>query len=172
MGFPADFLQTEIASLDRTYAPFAAFAALTPKQLPVDPAVPQIPEDGQSSSETLPALQPQQQQQENRFLCAVRHPRGSLLLDISLETQGLKLLHLVCFPEKTPQAAVKEAKQQQQGILQQEDQQQLESWGVPTSRPYDLFESFEGLLQAVCPKEFQRIHQELLLQGLKQKTTG
>ncbi|KAL8434047.1 hypothetical protein Efla_001519 [Eimeria flavescens] len=78
----------------------------------------------------------------------------------------LQLLQLDCLPGATPLDALSKAHhgQQREHQQQQQQQQQLESWGVHTLHPpAAFFETFEGLLQAVCPTEFQRMQQELLL---------
>ena len=88
----------------------------------------------------------------------------------------LQLLGVACLGGQTPREALKAATQQQQQQQQQQLQQQqsleeqLEVWGVYTPQsPSAVFETFEGLLQAVCPTEFQRIQQQLLLQQLQQQ---
>ncbi|KAL8437376.1 hypothetical protein ACSSS7_000971 [Eimeria intestinalis] len=169
---PSDLLQQELESLRQTYSPFAEFAAFEP-----DPGAPAAAEGAPHKAASLQQQQQQQQQEQHwqlqqRFLCALRHPQGALLLRLSLEQEGLRLLRLDGLPCATPHEALTSAQQRQQQQQQQQQQEQpqrqqqqqlLESWGVHTPQPPATFETFEGLLQAVCPSDFQRMQQELLL---------
>ncbi|OEH80433.1 uncharacterized protein LOC34624549 [Cyclospora cayetanensis] len=186
MVCPPDLLQQELDCLRRTYTPFAEFAALPTtlagsfSSTSLAPAAPAAAAASSSVAVPLPrrrkaAASPRleqdcRQERLQQFLCAVRHPLGSLVLTIGLELDGLRLLHVACLPHQTPQAALKAQDQRQQHAPKQHQQLLLrEAWGIrdPAPLPDTLFESFEGLLQAVCPTEFQRMQQALLLQRLK-----